>query len=169
MNIVDKILVDPITRGLKFFTKGGAMVTASNAEFASNSSTTNTSDTTSFAYGSAGSSVLTSTPATEIISKRVKFTTTVKDTDLLMIEIRGSTTGHWFPLYSEAAGSNLICGLQQQNGKYYGIGFHETPFSSTEIDIIFGKYRNNSSGTFGGVSPNTWPAGFFWRVRKSSI
>jgi hypothetical protein len=26
MNIVDKILVDPITRGLKFFTKGGVVV-----------------------------------------------------------------------------------------------------------------------------------------------
>ena len=29
MNIVDKILVDPITRGLKFFTKGGVVVSQS--------------------------------------------------------------------------------------------------------------------------------------------
>ena len=31
MNIVDKILVDPITRGLKFFTKGGVVVSLSPA------------------------------------------------------------------------------------------------------------------------------------------
>jgi len=73
MNIVDKILVDPITRGLKFFTKGGVVVSLSPA--------------TTRSYNSAGNNLTTS-----VFSDVAQISLEPGDWDLSAVAVFGQLT-----------------------------------------------------------------------------
>jgi hypothetical protein len=67
---------------------GTVNLAQNDVEYAYNNSTSTTSDTTSFAYGPAGSQFYAFAPSgTDIITKRVKFQTPIQDRDLLFLEI----------------------------------------------------------------------------------
>jgi len=115
-------------------------------EFASNSSTTTTADTTSFVYGPAGSpSILGTTSLSGIgplgVRKRLRFQTSILSTDVFIIEFQKSTTQPWFEVGSGTEGFyNYIDKLHVDVSQSYGIGLDISSISGTDIDMNLGRY-----------------------------
>jgi hypothetical protein len=132
-------------------------------EYAFNTSTADSDDTSSFGYGSQGVDFGSFTAAR---SKRVRFTTPILPTDRIVLEIKRD--GQWIPV--EAAANLGVMALAYQTTIGYGMGIEAVSGNSTDINVRFGTYRNNTS-TYGGPG-NAWSflAGGTaqWRVRKVS-
>lgn len=150
----------------------GVVNLAENAmEFASNYSTSDADDLTSFAYGPGGSAGILGTNITDIRIKRVQFSTPILANDLIVLEIENHTDvpGSWVP----------FLGYTYKSGDDYGIGAlrnRDTAGATSntsgiamqiratnQVDVIFGKAAN----LFGGYTANwnSYP-GHRWRVRK---
>lgn len=140
-------------------------------EYASNSSSADANDTTSFAYGPDGSvGVLGVTSLSVARKKRVRFTTPIQPTDNIFIEFRNTTSNIWVAVGQNTDVSQLAIGQTSvQNTNNYGIGWY--PVNSTDIDVTFAHYPYNDSATYGGVA-SAWSNGnlanYKWRVRKVS-
>ena len=140
----------------------------SSTEFASNSSTSDANDTTSFVNGAAGSIVPSTLTATR--TKRIQFAQPIQSTDNIQIEIQNAGTGPWLPLttYNASAG---ISPLEIQNTIGYGIGYTIVSAQTSQIDITFGQYSYSSGATYG-LAGTSWAtantAGTRWRIRRSS-
>jgi len=143
-------------------------------EYVSNSGTSTTvSDTTSFAYGAAGSQIQNITAA---LSRRVRFSTPIQTTDSIVVEIRPSGSTVFIPVQSVATDSSGNAWFQPwtyQNGVEYGMGrILQVSGSTTDVDIRFGQYAMSTS-TYGAIG-QTWASGSpaagaaFYRVRKVS-
>ena len=139
---------------------------AEATEFASNSSSTDGDDTTSFVNGPQGGLIPTvATSATGASrTKRVQFTQPVQPTDYVVVEIQDSGVGPWIPvgqLYSYQP-----FGYQKSTG--YGICWQQ--FSSTQFDVLFLRGGRLMSGTNYGDAGAAFPhnASDRWRVRKVS-
>lgn len=129
-------------------------------KFASNSSTADADDTTSFVYGPAGSSMPGA--LTSARSKRVRFLTPIQVTDIIVVEVYNGTT--WLPVGGNSQGSFAFV---LQNTTTYGI--HWSPVNATDIDVVFRQYARPTGSTYGAAgeswsSYSTWK----WRVRKIS-
>ena len=145
---------------------GTVNLAQNDVEYASNSSVTNADDTTSYAYGPAGSSF--PAIASSMKAKRVRFNN-VQPTDVITIEISNNGGATFFDLTTSTTG---VVPYQSQATSAYGMGY-EPVGSSNEINVYFGTYRSlSSSATYGAagsdytaISNNaTWK----WRVRKTS-
>jgi hypothetical protein len=135
-------------------------------EFASNSSSTDGDDTTSFVNGPQGGlipTVATSATGTSR-TKRVQFTQPVQPTDYVVVEIQDSGVGPWIPVGQSY--SYQPFGYQKSTG--YGIGWQQ--FSSTQFDVLFLRGGRLMSGTNYGDAGAAFPhnASDRWRVRKVS-
>lgn len=124
-------------------------------EYAYNSSTTTTDDTTSFGYGSDGVLVKGFAPGgTGVVIKRVNFTSKIQPTDLLTVEFNNGNG--WFLNYFTASpilnSTTALAGCILQ------------AVDSNNVNVLF------FSSAF--VSGTTWTtlanANWKWRVRKTS-
>jgi hypothetical protein len=146
---------------------GTVNLAQNDVEYASNSSTTGAGDTTSFAYGQAGSLIPTfnSAATTGSYDKYVKFQSPIQSGDKLTIEIQTGGTGNWIPL--EEHDRYAKAGRLDGTAKYYGMYIGSV--DSTTLLVGFGIYGSNLPATWGGTSGN-YPitANDRWRVRKTS-
>lgn len=133
-------------------------------EYAFNTATADSDDTTSFGYGSTGQQFGSFT-ATR--SKTVQFTTAIQPTDKIFVEVTNDGGTTWI---DAAIGTASIFPPTTQNANDYGVKW--TSSSSTKIVVTFGGYRANSGATFGSAGA-AWSsiaasATHKWRVRKVS-
>lgn len=140
-------------------------------EFASNTSSTDADDTTSFAYGPDGSAGIFGTTAlTSERIKRVRFQTPILPTDQLVIQIKQSSTSQWVNV-CDATYQSGVGAFQYQNGLGYGMGIDYVAINSTDIGVAFGRYRSASGATYGAAG-SSWATSLTtatrWRVRKVS-
>jgi hypothetical protein len=131
-------------------------------EYASNSSSTDADDTTSFIYGGGGSSgIIGVTNLTSPRAKRVRFTRPINPSDLIFLELYDPSTQMWVAGTLRVGGQSICIG-RVSNTYSGGIGFQ--PVNATDIDIYF-------FGTPYGESVfwnNAAYSGVKWRVRKVS-
>lgn len=145
---------------------GTLNVAQNDVEYVYNSTTADTSDTTSFAYGPVGGLVPGALTAGR--AKRVRFITPIQTTDLIVPEYQPvGGTSPWLPIISIDNAADVGV-YTVQNGASYGIGLRRVAGSTTDLDVSFGQYAWSSS-TYGaaGVSwatPNA--GGARWRIRK---
>lgn len=135
-------------------------------EYASNSSTTDADDTTSFAYGISGSQFGNYTAER---AKRVKFATPIQSTDSISLEITTDGGLTWVPIGDSAS---TFQRYTYQNTTSYGIGWAKYDHPTGIIVVYFGKYRDTTNTSFAGAGAD-WSAvdadsTFKWRVRKVS-
>ncbi len=131
---------------------GTINVVQNDVEFASNSDTSGSSDTTHFAYGPSGSVVPSITAASgtsTAIKKRVSFTTPISSTDQLVLQFQNQGTGAWLNIEeTDSYGVFLLHGASA-----YGVGL--TPVDSTHVDVSFypgGRFSSGSAYTDAGAS-----------------
>jgi len=133
-------------------------------EYASNSSTSDADDTTSFSYGPAGAS--TPGPLTATREKRVRFQYPIQVTDTLILEFQNGS-GKWAPL-TNYDNYQTIQPFSRQNTTYYGMGINGQVINSTDIGISFGAFQATSGATYAS-SGTAWATSTGkWRVRKVS-
>jgi hypothetical protein len=128
-------------------------------EYAYNSSTTTSNDTTSFGYGASGVLIQSFAPAgSASVTKRVRFTQAIATSDILVLEF-SYNGGPWYELSStgQQAGYNGTA--------YYGAGPSIAKVNSTDIDILF-YAKADDGGTPWSYYNSTTPT--MWRVRKIS-
>lgn len=134
---------------------------ANDVEYAFNTSTSGSSDdTTSFGYGAQGARIGT---ITATIARRVNFLTPITATDRVAIEITQDGGVTWFELDNQSHTQPF----EYQTTTTYGV--RGASVSSTTFDVVFGHYRNTSTGVFGAVG-NSWSAAsdtYKWRVKKT--
>lgn len=142
---------------------GTVNVAQNDVEYASNSSTTDADDTTSFVYGPAGSTVPST--LTGAHRKRVRFQTPYSDGDSIVLEVKG--TGPWATFIGDEENGVSVYGVQ--NASTYGIGLRYVAGTPTDFDIYFGQYAQANGATFGAAGRN-WSgpngAGMKWRLKK---
>lgn len=150
---------------------GTVQLAQNDVEYASNSSTSDADELTSFAYGPSGSLIptITSAATPNNRKKRVQFASSIQAGDIISIEVQLSGTGAWIPVSS--IGGTSYGALSYQSGGQYGLGWSAVSGSSTQIDVEFGKQgpRGNPAA-YSGISPTNYPvnSGDRWRVRKTS-
>lgn len=135
-------------------------------EYASNSNTTDASDTTSFAYGPGGSQFPTTSTNRD---KTVQFTTPIQQTDRLFIEVSSNSGVTWLPLEHSDGFVELH---SQQNTTNYGMGFELGATPSIQVTVRFWQYRNATGATFGAAGATftsiSASSTYKWRIRKVS-
>lgn len=135
----------------------GTVVTGPGAttEYAYNSSTTATTDTTSFGNGPDGAFIQAFAPTgTGAVAKRVQFVNPIQVDDVLALEVRDPTTGGWLTATDRFGGFYA----NDANAVFYGQIIASV--SAYQVNVSF------YSATGGGgawSSLGTWK----WRVRKS--
>lgn len=150
---------------------GSVNLAQNDVEYAYNTSVTDAADTTSFGYGAGGTPFPGST-FTAARNKTVRFTTPIRSTDIITMEIQplGAGTEGWVPLQgSGTVGPTAVQGLGLQNTFYYGAGIHSIS-SSTDVIVRLGQYAYASGATYGAAGTN-WDGttdNFKWRLKKSS-
>lgn len=145
---------------------GTLNVAQNDVEYASNSTTSDADDTTTFVYGPNGSEIptITASAVNATRAKRVRFQTPIQSTDFIVLEIQGGGTGSWRPL-------GAVAGYQpymRQGGISIGIGIAHV--NSTDIDVLFARGgRQSDNATYASAGSNYPSAsGDRWRVRKTS-
>lgn len=131
-------------------------------EYAYNTNTTTSDDTTSFGYGADGVAFGSFTSnTTSVTTKRVRFTTPIQPTDRIEVEIK-HPSGYWIPV------GQYGFGYVAQGTSAYGIAM--ITVNATDVDIQFGKKgARPTNATYAGDGA-AW-SGYTdrnWRVRKVS-
>jgi len=140
---------------------------SNDVEYASNDSTTDADNTTTFVYGPVGSLIPTiaSTVTGTARLKRVRFQTPIQVTDDIQIELQLGGIGNWIPIQTQRIYATNL----QQSGTRYGIGWTNVSGSSTDIDVAFQRGgANASNATYAGAGtsmPDT--AGDRYRIKKA--
>jgi hypothetical protein len=143
----------------------GVVQLAENAvEYAFNTDTANSNDTTSFGYGSSGQQFGNYSGGTRI--KRVQFQSPILVGDKITVEITQDSGVTW----QEVADCGIISPWTIQNGTAYGMSL--SPATSTQVDVSFGNHRFADAATYGGGGSD-WSGidadpTYRWRVKKTS-
>jgi len=125
-------------------------------EYAFNTSTsTTTSDTTSFGYGSQGWPI---GDITAFLSRTVNWRTPVVSTDTIILEISADRI-IWKPVPGGANGQ-IIDSLRYDGTNFIGMGIDA---GSGYTAVYFGRYRTGTNVLWTGGAAN-----IYWRVRKVS-
>jgi hypothetical protein len=138
---------------------GTVQLAQNDVEYASNSSSTNADDLTSFVSGPSGAvGILGTTNLTAARVKRIRFQAPAQVGDKFEIEIK-DTTGAWFPHNAHPNGSFAFA--SSTAGVYSGILLDQV--NSTDFDVTF--YPTPTQ-----FSSSAWASQIAggWRVRKSS-
>lgn len=138
---------------------------AADVEYAYNSSTSTSTDTTNFAYGPAGA-LLT---AHSGCNKRVRFTTPHRDGDVVVVQFREGLTGPWLDLgqfvKSDASG---IDSLTYQSATGFGAGVSMVSGSTTDFDLRMSNYAQQAAASYGGAGlPWSGYTTVYWRLKKT--
>lgn len=145
---------------------GTVNLAQNDVEYASNSSSTDAADTTSFVYGPGGSTGIFGTTAlTATRAKRVRFQTPIQPTDVISIEILDVTNNLWLPHNAHVNGSFAY---HIQNTTEYGIALDIV--NTTDVDVLFQRYVFSSGASFGaaGAAWNALSSSLKWRLKKTS-
>lgn len=130
-------------------------------EYASNSDTGASDNTSSFAYGISGSLIPNRSVGTAV-KKRIRLTDW-QQTDTLLVELL-EPGENWMPA------DYHLSSWQRQGTLNYGIGLEYV--NATDIDVVFGNGGYRSSGATYASNGAGWDAlytlGWKWRVRKVS-
>jgi hypothetical protein len=145
---------------------GTVNLAQNDVEYASNSATTATDDSTSFAYGPNGSLVPTFSAAATggAYNRYVQFQTPIQATDIFIIEVQIGGTGNWLPC------PNVYYDVSNLQGSTRSYGWQLSSVNSTTLNVQVGLAGSKSTNsTYQGAGQN-WPANASdrWRVRKSS-
>jgi hypothetical protein len=137
---------------------GTVQLAQNDTEFAFNSSTTTTSDTTSFAYGPAGVAFTAMAPSgVNTIEKRVRFQTPIQTTDAVILEVFNGV--NWTQA-EQALGAYLTNDAASVG---YGQLIRPVSGTTTDVSVLFASAASGQSAW------NTLATtGWRWRVRKSS-
>ena len=124
-------------------------------EYAYNTSTSTATDTTSFGYGPDGVAIQAFAPsATGLVTKTVRFTQPIKQSDILVFEVLPQGTYSWIPM-------NQYWGPWYADAtNYYGVQVNIQ--NSTDVNVNFFSKMN---------AQQTWSAATTaskWRLRKIS-
>ena len=133
-----------------------------DVEFAYNSTVTDASDTTAFAYGPAGVQFATFTAPNK--TKRVRFPTPIQPSDHIVFEYTTDSGATWLQLGQAGTVSSFF----QAAGTEYGVAIG--PVNSTDMGVEFTPYRSVNSTTWGSAG-NLWSgisnsAQYKWRLKK---
>ena len=147
----------------------GTIYLMDSAEFAFNTSGSNiNTDIVSFGTGPGGKAF---NALTNAVVRRVQFSTPIRQTDNITIEI--SNGGPWVSIIG-AEGAYGVSGYVTQATTSYGIGLVTNAsgggsLGPNEVDVMFGTYSYPSAATYGAAG-NAWSTvgAVSWRVRKSS-
>lgn len=139
-------------------------------EFAYNTNTANSDDTTSFGYGPDGV-LFTNTSGIGILRKRVRFRSPIQITDKIEVEVWNGQGWQSLPHAADSvSGGVFIDVFRGENlnsaNNYIGAGYRI--ISQTDVDVTFGKYAAGRSYTDITEWSDVTSSGFKWRVRKSS-
>lgn len=148
-----------------------------NIEYASNSSSSDAADTTSFANGASGSAgIFNTTALTSQRAKRIQFQTPIQPTDRIQIEI-SSQSGVWGPLANAVVLSTVYYNFMADNMSVStpsatssaGMAFIPVSGSSSQLDVVFGRFAVNGTATGTTLAWNdSGFANYKWRVAKYS-
>jgi len=135
---------------------GTSNLAANDVEYAYNSSSSTSAETTLFAYGPAGVPVVAYAPTgTSSIEKRVRFATPISNTDRVVLEFNRNGSDMWvaasdmgFQLSANDAGTTL-----------FGVEIHRISGSTTDVGVYFYSQAMPGSAWSALTTRN-------WRVRK---
>jgi len=131
-------------------------------EYASNSSSTDADDTSSFVYGSGGSvGHIGVTALTTYRRKRVRFTRPIQATDLLLVELYNPATGMWAASAIKPSTVSIMNSLGYGTTGYGGISLCQV--NATDVDVGFEQRPDGSNAWNNGAI-----SGCKWRIRKIS-
>ena len=139
---------------------GTVNLAQNDVEYAYNSSTADSSDTTSFAYGPTGVAFGSYSTATRL--KRVRFPTPIQPTDVVSIEVCWGLADQWVPLAESGIGQ-----LDATHGmciKDVGI------LNGTDVDVAFGSAGILASPVEGALAWSSLAASptlYKWRLKKA--
>jgi hypothetical protein len=147
---------------------GTVNVVQNDQEWASNSSTNDAPDTTSFAYGPSGSQFINITAAR---AKTVQFQTPIQQGDRLTLEVTKDSGATWHDIAEINGTSSFQSYTYQGVANDYGMAIQ--PVSATQVIVYFGKYRLLAASATYGANGTDWSgvaasATNKWRVRKVS-
>lgn len=145
---------------------GTVNLAQNDVEYAYNSSTGTGSDSTSFAYGPSGVSVISGVGGAK---KRVRFQSPIQSGDKISIEVQyNSSTAPWIDVTNGGSTAAALASATYLNTTMYGIGY--ALVNSTDIDIEFGTYANTYGVTSFGGAGEAWSTktAYKWRVKKIS-
>jgi hypothetical protein len=142
---------------------GTVNLAQNDVEYAYNTSTSTSSDTSSFGYGPQGVALVTSLPGAS--AKRVRFQTPIQSSSSLVIEVSTDRVT-WYPASNARIGAatvNIIPSMSSGGNLLSGVQL--VTVNSTDVDVLFAQYASAANDD----SPGTdWPSDAYWRVRKSS-
>lgn len=146
---------------------GTVNVVQNDVEYAYNSGTWTSSDSTSFAYGPGGGSITGALAGT--VTKRVNFQTPIQASDRLELQLSEDGV-EWSPLqgFGNSAGTNFVAASFATGGTLAtssGAFLRKIPGSLTEYAVTFARYTfvSNDDSPIG-----DWENGWKWRVVKFS-
>jgi hypothetical protein len=167
----DVVAMDVMIPIAEWAGSGTVQLAQNDVEFASNSSTSDADDTTSYAYGPAGSLIPTITAATGTTQRRkqVQFNSPIQTNDLLVLEI-AENGGPFLPIQQTIGYQTLETQQQAGTTSYYGIAFDYLASGSNKADVYFSKGGRVTSGNGYGTAGASYPRNSTdkWRVRKVS-
>jgi len=137
-------------------------------EFASNSSSTDADDTTSFVNGRNGArGVLGTTALSATRIKRVQFTRPFQNGDIPEISIHDSQQGLWLPIPTQNAGYGMIEPHHYSTAfsRNVGIGWRPVVGNAYQLDIVFETSPSEQNIPYSNGTFSVYDA---WRVRKIS-
>ena len=148
-------------------------------EYASNSSSTDANDTSSFVSGATGSvGIIRTTALTTPRKKRVQFSTPIQPTDRVQLEFYDPTVGLWSQHYGIALNGtdyvNLLSTSFTATPVNNSSGMSLVQVSDTQVDVVFNRVASmaTANGT-GALTAYAWNSTNFavgtkWRVAKYS-
>lgn len=148
--------------------KGFVLNPANSVEYASNSSTSVTTDLSSANFSNDfNGSATPSGSASAAFLKRVRFKSAIQSDDVLILEV--STAGSpWVPVENAAYQTGLSA-YSYQGSTTYGMGLVTTAaIGGTDVDVGFGRYFYTNNAAYGGAGAD-WSVltSTRWRVRKT--
>jgi len=165
---VDSLRIEYSVAVSEWAGSGTLNVAQNDVEYASNSTTADTDDTTSFAYGPSGSALPGT--LTQGRNKRVRFQTSFQETDSIALEVQiGGSGNPWLPV-TGYIGTGPVQELTVQNAKAYGLSARRVSGSTTDVDVQFGQYAASTGATFdsAGTAWGSVTASSRYRVKKIS-
>ena len=143
----------------------GTLNTAQNdVEYAYNTNTADSTDTTSFANKPDG--VLIGAFTTTTRKKRVRFLSPIQDGDVVSLEFKEGSTGSWIKVGQFAkTNTDPINSLTLQGATGYGAGI--VYVNSTDVDVLFYQYAAVAGVSYASAGL-TWSSfsTVYWRVKK---
>jgi hypothetical protein len=153
---------------------GTTQLAQNDVEYAYNTNTANSADTSSFGYGPGGVAFgsYTSSGGTGVIQKRVRFQTPIQPGDNIVLEYNYTPFSTGWQQFEQSAD---ISGRMSTNANTYGGYWELVSGSTTDIEVSFangGRRANNTANFTSGSASSGAPWSDLttakWRVRKSS-